>query len=238
MKTEQTSLVLYIVDRIKAESANFFSENFADDLDCDIDFLGGKQSGRRSALFSACAFRGAAVAAPSELACAATEYLNMQPHIAACGRAQAENGYINFYFSDEFINKTLEYYSEQFDILYENGVFAKYLYGAEISANGIRRYCVNRIISVCEMFSAKNGDTIKPSETFASDIQRDIAEHCIFSLGSATISSAKAKRYSEFAAELFYEADSCIKNASMIYLKLYKTCAYTLHVLFTEEGIN
>ncbi|MBQ8165056.1 MAG: hypothetical protein IJZ94_04495 [Clostridia bacterium] len=234
MKTDNTSFVPYIADKITAETEKFFSGKFLNDI--VTDYSGGKQSGRKAALFSASAFRGAAVAAPSELAAAAAGYLNTQPKLTAAGRFKAENGYINFYFRDEFIHAAIEYYSEQFDILYENGVFAKYLYGNESPVCGMRRYCINRIVSVCEMFAAERVFGINPSDNFTSDIQKELAEHCIFSAGSEAVSDTKAKRYSEFAAKLFYEADSCIKNASMIYLKLYKTCAYVLHTLLTEEG--
>jgi len=247
VKTDNAVFIPNIVDVVTAETGKFFSEkslNGIDDFsDIKVDYFGGKQSGLEAALFSACAFRSAAAdkqsdAAVAKRADAAAEYLSTQPHLAACGRVKSENGYINIYFSDEYLHKGIEYYAKQFDILFEKDVFVKYCYDRQTAADGLRRYCINRIISVCEMFGGKYGKIGTPSVDFTSKLQRNLAEHCVFALGSESVSGQCAKRLSEFAAHLFYEADSCIKNASMIYLNLYKTCAYTLHRLFIEEGIH
>jgi len=249
VKTDGAVLELFAVDVITDETKKFFCDNFTDNLnDNDFNFLGGKQSGLAVSLFSACAFRSAATdktvsecdktVAAAKRADAAAEYLNKQPHCAAFGCAEAQNGYINFKFGEEYLKAVLKYYANEFDKLYKSGELNEYLYGRETKASGIKRYCLNRIMSVCDMFARPNDDRLKPVDGFFGEFQMNLAEHCVFSLGRCNITKNDAEKNSEVIAVLFYEADSCIKNASMIYLDLYKACAYALHVLIVKEDKN
>ena len=249
MKTDGALIELFSVDVITAETKSFFRDNFTIDLnDIDFNFIGGKQSGLTASLFSACAFRCAAAdsavaesdktAAAQKLAAAAADYLNMQPQCAAFGRATAQTGYINFKFGEEYLKAVLKHYAKEFDSLYKIGEFEQYFYGNETKASGMRRYCINRIISVCDMFEKQNSCSLEPTDRFCGELQMNLAEQCVFSLGQREMTKNDAGKNSEIVASIFYEADSCIKNASMIYLELYKACAYVLHVLIMKEDKN
>ena len=249
MKTDGAVPELFAVDVIIAETKKFFRDNFSDNLtDNDFNFLGGKQSGLAASLFSACAFRSVAAddaiaecdktAAAAKRAAAAADYLNMQPQCAAFGRATAQNGYINFKFGGDYLKAVLKYYANEFDTLYKNGEFDEYFYGNKTNARGMKRYCINRIMSVYDMFERQDADKLKSADGFSGELQVKLAEQCVFSLGRRKITKSDAGKNSEVITALFYEADSCIKNASMIYLDLYKACAYVLHVLTMKEDKN
>lgn len=239
MKTDG-AFELFSVDFISDETKRFFCEKskISDMENVDVEYLGGKQSGIEASLFSASAFKYAASYAPEDLARDTALYLNQNPFVAMMGESKDKNGYINFYYSKSYMKSVIAYYAEKFDELVQSGESDKYLYGRESGVYGLRRYCISRILSVCSVFSEERNMAIAPAECFTDDTQVELAEQCVYSLGKQNISVNDARRNSEFIAKLFYTADSCIKNATMIYLDLYKACAYTLHALIMKEDKN
>lgn len=239
MKTDG-AFELFSVDFISDETKRFFYEKskISDMENVDVEYLGGKLSGIEASLFSASAFKYVAGYSPADLARDTALYLNQNPFVAIMGEAKDKNGYINFYYSKSYMKSVIAYYAEKFDELVQAGESDMYLYGKKSDIHGLRRYCISRILSVCSVFSEERNIDIAPAECFTDDTQVELAEQCVYSLGMQNISVNDARRRSDFIAKLFYAADSCIKNASMIYLDLYKACAYILHALIMKEDEN
>ncbi|MBQ8828319.1 MAG: hypothetical protein IJZ90_04195 [Clostridia bacterium] len=237
-------------------------------------FICGHLNGISCDLFSAEAFKCAGVFA----SCTAeniSKELNKELIRACCdeavaGEFYAKSGYINLNFGNEYITRKINILAEKFDILYGKGKFDKFLYGkssapgdsSALSVWGLHRYCVNRIISVCDIFetdllhgnAGKEKDSRKrmgDSANFCDNKKlRDIAVLCIylyFLSGNCDCDMPVdeffckyiaadgycLKKAADSAAELFCGADGCVCDLSMIYLNIYKSLGFVLYNIYS-----